>query len=82
MDLVRKWKEFESQVVDPKASPIQKAEVRLAFFSGMFAALGLLDLATSPTKLHEQARRLYQQLASQMEDEYKRLEARRGERDL
>ncbi len=81
MRVLREWKNFES-TMDPRAGPIQHAEMRLAFVSGMWAALGLLDPAKNPRQLHEQCRRLYEELKVAIEEEQSRCEVRRANYDL
>jgi hypothetical protein len=80
MRVLQAWKDFES-ILDPKAGPIQHAEMRMAFISGMWAALGLLDPANNPLQLHEQCRRLYEELEVAMEEEQSRCEVRRAKYD-
>jgi hypothetical protein len=48
MRILREWKKFENQVLDPRAGPVQRAEMRSAFIAGAFSALELLDPAKSP----------------------------------
>ncbi len=77
MSVMDKWKEFET-VLDPAAGPIQREEMQMAFFSGMWTLLGLLDPSKSPSNLHEECRRLYRELADQMAIEHTRCAARRA----
>ena len=78
MRILREWKKFENQVLDPRAGPVQRAEMRSAFIAGAFVALETLDPAKSPAKLHEECLRLYRELAVLIEDECSRCKSRQA----
>jgi len=76
--VLREWKEFEDQVLDPTSGPVQRGEMRMALISGAFAALGLLNPTKFPTELHAECHRLYREFAALVEDEYERCKSRRA----
>jgi hypothetical protein len=41
-EIIEEWEQFEGMVLSPAADETQRAEMKLAFVSGLFSGLGLL----------------------------------------
>ncbi|WP_088893147.1 hypothetical protein [Leptolyngbya ohadii] len=71
----QKWQQFERSVMPIDASPIQKQEMRRAFYAGAFALLDIVAQIGSDESISEEAGAL---LLDKIEAELKAFQARIG----